>query len=76
MMKGDLKKQGEVVVKVEAENIVDVDDGGTKFSSDWWNDEWLEGFKGKLGNYPIVCVVKDVYAEFPPDPNAEHKVEA
>ena len=74
MTKGDLKKQGEVVVKVEAENIVDVDDGGTKFSSDWWNDEWLEGFKGKLGNYPIVCVVKDVYAEFPPDPNAEHKV--
>lgn len=73
IMKDGLKKQGVFVAKLEAEKNVD-DNGGTKFSSDWWNDEWLEGVKGKLGNYPLVCVVKDVYAEFPPDPNAEHKV--
>lgn len=47
---------------------------GVKSSCTWWNDEWLEGLNGNLGNYPLVCVVKDTLIEFPPDPNAEHKV--
>lgn len=40
----------------------------------WWTDEWIAGIDSLHGQYPIVCRVERTHAEFPYDPNAEHKV--
>ena len=77
LARDQLKKHGEELkADVGGKDIDDDgdDDDGTKSPADWWNDEWLEGVEGKLGNYPLVCVVKDIHAEFPPDPNSDSKV--
>ena len=42
-------------------------DTANRKQPEWWDDDWLAGVEGELGNYPLICRVERTQAEFPPD---------
>lgn len=53
--------------KAELERKEFSENGKMDADKKWWDDEWLDNFQNSYDRYPILCRVRNTYAEFPPD---------